>query len=60
MPPNLIQQLIKHKLLLAGHCAKSFWDVKLNKSLFIVSGLEELYAFSFWLEGGKAEKIRQT
>lgn len=61
MPPNLTGELIKHKLLLAGHCARSFRGVNLKKSLFIVSGLEELYTFSFCFVwgGGVVEKLRK-
>ena len=48
-PPNSTRELINQKLLLASYCTKSFWDVKLNKTFFIISALEELYTFiSFW------------
>lgn len=59
MPPNSILDQIKPQLLLACHCAKRFWDVKLSKTLFIVSALKELYTVvSLFFFGGLGEAGR--
>ena len=60
MVPNLIQELIKHKLLLASHCAELL-GCKANKILFIVSAPKRLCTFFFLLRMlGETGKVRQV
>lgn len=56
--PNLIQELIKHKLLLASHCAE-FLGCKANKILLIVSAPKRLCTFFFFFCLGCWERLER-